>query len=91
MPGLLYPKMSCKFCTKRRNYEPFIQAFAEVNGKAREKRDRRKQEIASEAVHNPVAAAQRKIMKHVREKERRKRSVDDRRSQRGGVKKRRHV
>ena len=71
--------------------EPFIQAFAEVNRKAREKRDRRKQEIASEAVHNPVAAAQRKIMKHVREKERRKRSVDDRRSQRGGVKKRRHV
>ncbi|KAL3817639.1 hypothetical protein ACHAXA_011727 [Cyclostephanos tholiformis] len=71
--------------------EQFIKAFAEVNRKAREKRDRRKQDIASEAVHNPAAAAQRKIMKQVREKERKKRTVEDRRSQRGASKKRRHV
>ncbi len=69
--------------------EPFVAAFAEVNRKAREKRDRRKQDIASEAVRDPAAAAQRKIMKHVREKNRKKRTIEDKRSQRGSSKKRR--
>lgn len=70
--------------------EPFIKAYAEVNRKAREKRDKRKQELASEAVHDPVAAAQRKLKKQLREKDRRKRRVDDRRTGRGATKKRRH-
>ena len=65
-----------------------MRAFAEVNRKAREKRDKRKQDIASEAVHDPTAAAQRKIKKHMREKDRRKRKVDDNRSKRGASKKR---
>jgi hypothetical protein len=68
--------------------EAFVKAYAEVNRKAREKRDKRKQDIASEAVHNPSAAAQRKINKQLREKERRKRKIDDNRSKRGASKKR---
>ena len=71
--------------------EPFIKAFTEVNCKAREKRDRRKQEMAFEAVRDPAAAAQGKIMKQSREKERKKRAVEEKRSQRGGSKKRCHV
>ena len=70
--------------------EPFVKAYAEVNRKAREKRDTRKQQLASEAVHNPEAAAQRKIAKQLREKERKKRRVDERRGARGAIKKRRY-
>ena len=50
----------------------------------------RKQQLASEAVHNPEAAAQRKIAKQLREKERKKRRVDERRGARGAIKKRRY-
>jgi len=68
--------------------EEFLRSYAEVNRRVREKRDRRKQEIASEAVHDPMAAAQRKIQKHLRDKGRRKRKVDDRRAMRGASKRR---
>lgn len=69
--------------------EHFIQSYAEVNRKVREKRSQRKQEIASEAVHDPAAAAKRKLRKQFREKSRRKRRVEDRRAMRGAAKKRR--
>lgn len=69
--------------------DKFLKAYAKVNRKARQKRDSRKQEIASEAVHDPESAAKRKIKKQFHEKERRKRRVEDRRSMRGASKKKR--
>lgn len=89
-PQIALPRDVLRILEDTCGTEQFIKAFAEVNRKAREKRDKRKQEIASEAIHNPAVAAQRKIMKQVREKERKKRTVEDRRSQRGASKKRRH-
>ena len=88
-PQIALPKDVLQILEDTCGTEPFVKAFAEVNRKAREKRDKRKQDVASEAVHDPAAAAQRKIMKQVREKERKKRTIEDRRSQRGGSKKRR--
>ena len=89
-PQIALPKDVLQILEDNCGTEPFIKAYAEVNRKVREKRDQRKQEMASEAVHNPAAAAQRKIKKQLREKERKKRRVDDRKSMRGSFKKRRH-
>jgi U3 small nucleolar RNA-associated protein 20 len=87
-PLLALPKDVLEILEDTCGTEAFVKAYAEVNRKAREKRDKRKQDIASEAVHNPSAAAQRKINKQLREKERRKRKIDDNRSKRGASKKR---
>ena len=87
-PQLALPKDVLDMLEDTCGTEAYVRAFAEVNRKAREKRDKRKQDIASEAVHDPTAAAQRKITKHLREKDRRKRKVDDNRSKRGASKKR---
>ena len=89
-PAVALPKDVLQVLEDRCGTEQFIQAFAEVNRKVREKRDKRKQDIAAEAVHDPEAAANRKIKKNLREKERRKRRVQDRRTIRGGQKKRRY-
>eukprot|EP00970_Alexandrium_tamarense_P020538 scaffold15349_cov200-Alexandrium_tamarense.AAC.2 len=88
-PLIALPKDVLNLLEEACGTEKFLDAYAEVNRKVREKRDQRKQEIASEAVHDPVSAAKRKIKKQVHEKERRKRRVDDRRNSRGGTKKRR--
>ena len=89
-PAIALPKDVLQVLEDRCGTEQFIQAYAEVNRKVREKRYKRKQDIASEAVHDPEAAANRKIKKNLREKERRKRRIEDRRVMRGGQKKRRH-
>lgn len=89
-PQIALPKDVLQILEDTCGTEQFIKAYAEVNRKVREKRDKRKQEMASEAVHDPAAAAQRKIKKQMREKERKKRRVDDRKSMRGSLKKRRH-
>lgn len=89
-PYVALPKDVLQVLEDRCGTEEFLRAYAEVNRRVREKRDRRKQEIASEAVHDPTAAAQRKIQKHLREKERRKRKVDGRRAMRGASNKRRN-
>ena len=68
----------------------YIKAYAEVNRNARQKREKRKQDLAAEAIHNPTAAAERKVNKHRKEKERRKRKIEDKRSSRGGIKKNRN-
>jgi U3 small nucleolar RNA-associated protein 20 len=68
----------------------FFKAYAEVNRNARQKREKRKQDIAAEAIHDPIAAAQRKINKQRKEKERKKRRIDEQRSSRGALKKNRH-
>jgi U3 small nucleolar RNA-associated protein 20 len=81
-PQIALPKDVLEILEETFGTEVFVKAFAEVNHKAREKRDKRKQDMASEAVHDPTAAAQRKIKKQLREKERRKRKVEDVRSKR---------
>lgn len=87
-PQIALPKDVLEILEETCGTEVFVKAFAEVNRKAREKRDKRKQEMASEAVHDPTAAAQRKIKKQQREKVRRKRKVEDNRLNRFVSKKR---
>lgn len=72
------------------NEKDFLSIFAAVKSKARDKRDHRKQEITTQAVVDPQAAAERKIKKNELEKNRRKRKVDDSRINRGGKAKKRH-
>lgn len=88
-PQLALPKDALQLLEDTCGTEEFLKAYARVNRKVREKRDKRKQELASEAIHDPAAAAKRKIQKQLREKERRKRRVDERKSMRGASKKRR--
>lgn len=61
----------------------YMAALSNVKSKAREKREARKQELAAEAVHNPEAAAQRKIIKQQKEKLRRKRRIQEQKINRG--------
>jgi len=89
-PEVALPKDVLQILEDKCGTEEFVQAYSEVNRKVREKRDKRKQEIASEAIHDPAAAAQRKIKKQLRERDRRKRKVDDHRSTRGATRKRRY-
>ena len=78
-PVLAFPKDVLQLLEDTCGTDKFLQAYAEVNRKARQKREKRKQELAVEAVHNPKHAAKRKIKKQLQEKERRKRRVKDRR------------
>ena len=69
--------------------EDFLSAYAVVKTRARDKKDQRKIQVKAEAVQDPAAAAQRKTKKHEQERDRKKRRVEDRRHDRGSVKKRR--
>lgn len=71
--------------------DDFLTAMAKVKVKAREKRDQRKDKIASEKLTDPAAAAKKKIEKQNTEKERRKRRVEGHRSGRGATAKRQHL
>ena len=61
----------------------FVQSLAAVKTKAREKRETRKQELAAQLIKDPEAAAERKILKQHKEKERRKRRIEERKASRG--------
>ena len=63
--------------------ERFMAAYASVRGKAKEKREKRKGEIAVEKVRDPAAAAQRKEAKKDKERERKKRRFDEKKSSNG--------
>ena len=63
--------------------ETFVRDFTAVKAKARDKRDERKQMIATEAVHDPVGSAKRKIAKQEAGKRRRKRRIEERKNSRG--------
>jgi len=69
----------------------FLKAYAAVKTRAQEKKDERKSEAKAEAIRDPKAFAEKKIKKHQLEKQRKKRRVDDRRRDRGGKAKRRHM
>ena len=71
--------------------EAFLRAYGAVKTRAREKREYRKKQVATEAVVDPQASAVRKIKKHEQEKRRRKRKVEGRRQSRGGRAKRQHL
>jgi U3 small nucleolar RNA-associated protein 20 len=69
----------------------FLKAYAAVKSRAQEKKDERKSTAKAEAIRDPKAFAEKKIKKHEQETPRKKRRVDDRRRDRGGRAKRRHV
>ncbi|KAL3923302.1 MAG: hypothetical protein SGILL_001732 [Bacillariaceae sp.] len=69
--------------------DEFLTAYASVKRHARDKKEKRKSEEKSKAVLDPKAFAQQKIQKQVRNKERRKRRVNEQRRDRGGFDKRR--
>lgn len=69
----------------------FLEAYAAVKNRAREKKEKRKTESKTIEVIDPQAAAKQRIQKQEREKKRRKRRVEDRRRDRGGDAKRRHI
>ncbi len=68
----------------------FIPVMNTVQSKASEKAAKRKEKTKAEYVLNPAKSAERRIQKHEREKERRKRKVDERRRADGRSAKRRH-
>jgi U3 small nucleolar RNA-associated protein 20 len=67
----------------------YLTTLASVKVQARERRDKRKDKLAAEAVADPAAFATKKIHKQVREKHRRKRRVEEHRNDRGARAKRR--
>lgn len=67
--------------------DEFLKAFVAVKKKAREKRDQRKQEIASEAIHDPEAFAKRKVLKNKSKRSTKKRKIEERRKSRGASEK----
>lgn len=66
----------------------FLEAYAAVKSRARDKKEQRKLEVNSEAVRDPKAAAKRRQQEHERGKNRKKRRVEDSRHKRGGISKR---
>jgi len=86
------PKEVLQLLEDKCGTEEFMSALTSVKSKAREKRDTRKQKVAVEAVKDPEAAAKRRIVKQVTEKERKKRRVEERKVGRGVfTKKPRHL
>lgn len=69
----------------------FLQSYAAVKKRARDKKDRRVNEKKTQAIVDPEGAANRRIHKQEGEKKRRKKRKDERRVVRGGVAKRRHL
>ena len=67
--------------------EDFLQAMTSVKKKARDKRVKRKKEIALEAVNDPESYAKRKTMRNERKKNNKKRKVEERRKLRGASQK----
>jgi U3 small nucleolar RNA-associated protein 20 len=70
--------------------ESFLLAYAAVKSRARDKKDDRKVQVKAEAVQDPMGAALKKSKKHLQERQRLKRRVEDRRQDRGAQKKRRN-
>eukprot|EP00978_Attheya_sp_CCMP212_P026914 scaffold89414_cov49-Attheya_sp.AAC.2 len=68
--------------------EKFLTAYASVKVNMSQKKEKRKMELAAEAVHDPKAFAKRKQEKQEKEKVRRKRVVEKKKSTRGAFSKR---
>ena len=70
--------------------DTFLQAYAAVKTRARDKKDRRKLEVKTQAIVDPENAAKRRIQKQEGEKKRRKKRKEEKRILHGGTK-RRHM
>jgi U3 small nucleolar RNA-associated protein 20 len=70
--------------------EEFVANYAMIRKKAKDNKAERKQREKAEAARDPKLAAERRIHKNLMDKKRRKRRVDERRSERGATAKRRH-
>lgn len=68
--------------------EEFIKALAAVKSQATKKKVKHKQEIDTEAITNPKAAAERKIQKQQASKRRKKRRMKEKMAAKGNFKKR---
>ena len=68
--------------------EEFIKALAAVKSQATKKKVKHKQEIDTEAITNPKAAAERKIQKQQASKRRKKRRMEEKMAAKGNFKKR---
>lgn len=90
-PLIAFPKDVLNLLENVCGTEKFLEAYGEVNKQVREKKDKRKQDIAAEAVHNPSSAAKRKINKQLHEKERKKRRMNEIKLTRGAAKKKVHI
>mmetsp|Transcript_26337 Transcript_26337/g.37753 ORF Transcript_26337/g.37753 Transcript_26337/m.37753 type:complete len:962 (-) Transcript_26337:142-3027(-) len=77
------PKEVMNVLEEKCGTEAFLNAYAIVKLKAREKKMARKQMIMSEAINDPKEAAKRKIQKQTKEKERKKRKIEERKASRG--------
>jgi U3 small nucleolar RNA-associated protein 20 len=86
-PLIAFPKDVLNLLEDVCGTDNFLEAYTEVSKNVRQKKDQRKQDIASEAVHNPITAAKRKIKKQLHEKERKKRRVNEMKLMRGVTKK----
>ena len=86
-PSVSFPKDVLNLLENVCGTEKFLEAYTEVNKIVREKKDKRKQDIAAETVHNPSLAAKRKIRKQQHEKDRKKRRVSEMKLMRGVTKK----
>jgi U3 small nucleolar RNA-associated protein 20 len=76
---------------KCESHERFLNAYAAVKAKAHEKKTKRKNEMKTEAVIDPISAAKRRIGKQEHEKQRRKRRVEDKRQVRSVRPKGKHI
>lgn len=88
LPIADFPREVMQLLEDKCGTEEFVSAFTDVKSKARDKRDERKQTIAAEAVNDPVASAKRRIDKQVKEKQRKKRRIEERMNSRGVFKNR---
>jgi len=77
------PKEVMNLLEEKCGTEAFLAAYSSVKMKAREKKMARKQQVLSEAVRDPKEAAKRKILKQSKEKERKKRKIQERKASRG--------
>ena len=70
-------------CMETNHSDLFLQAYSNVQNRSKVRKTKRKSEIKIQAITNPAFAAQRRMDKQVREKHRRQRRVQERRSERG--------
>ena len=64
------------------SHEKFVDAYGAVKHRAQEKKMKRSEEYRIDAARDPKIAAKRKVEKQIREKERRKRRIEERASSR---------
>jgi hypothetical protein len=70
-------------CSESNQSELFLQAYANVQNRSKTRKEQRNAETRLQVITNPTFAAQRRMDKQIREKHRRQRRVQERRTERG--------